>query len=483
MQLLSKRQRLARRRLAIAGTVGLGTFICIGLAIFDSEQPAAKPSPEANDLVLELPEQPQAVESRASLAEQTGDGKWAPVVSGERRQAKPRASKDQVAAPWTVATVAPGDNMSLIFSRLKLSKTDLHYIVENNEHAKYLKRVKPGQTMRFRTEGGKVLALALEIDPLTTLRVERDANGFSSFLDIIQPEIRVAHASAEIQTSLFIDGQKAGLSDAVIMHLTDIFGWDIDFALDIREHDRFSVIYEEVFKEGELIKQNRILAAEFINRGKRLKAVLFTDDDGDSAYYSESGEAMKKAFLRTPVNFTRISSRFNLRRKHPILNTIRAHRGVDYAAPMGTPVRATANGKILSAGTNGGYGRTVEIQHGETYRTLYAHLSRIARGIKRRASVKQGQIVGYIGKSGLATGPHLHYEFRVNGVHRNPLTVALPKAEPIAQQYFARFQAHAAPYLQQLAHLSESELPLKNRYLAGLDLPMNDHVGSGHDKP
>ena len=476
MHHLGKRQQLARKRRRIfAGGIALiglaaGATLLAGRLMPDAVEPAP------SEVALLLPERTGGsgpASSEPSVKQQTATN-WNPLESSNADStatvdiADSRAeTKDET---WASSVVAPGDNLSLVFSRLKLSKSDLHYMVADNPHAKHLKRVKPGQSIRFRNDGPKVLELMLEIDPLTTLHVTRDGDRFRSELNIVEPDIRVARASAEISTSLFVDGQKAGLSDALIMRLTDIFGWDIDFALDIRESDRFSLIYEEIYKQGEFIKQDRILAAEFINRGKRLKAVLFTDDSGHSAYYSESGEAMKKAFLRTPVNFTRISSRFNLRRKHPVLNTIRAHRGVDYAAPMGTPVRATANGKIISAGTNGGYGRVVEIQHGETYRTVYAHLSRFARGIKRRSSVKQGQIVGYVGKSGLATGPHLHYEFRVNGVHRNPLTVALPKAEPIARSLLAQFKSHAAPYLEQLAVLSDGDLPVKDRYLAKLDV-------------
>jgi len=302
--------------------------------------------------------------------------------------------------------------------------------------------------------------------------------GFTAFNESIEPEIKLTTATAAITRSLFVDGQNAGLSDAIIMRLTEIFGWDIDFALDLRKNDRFSVIYEEIYKGEELIKQDRILAAEFVNRGKRFRAVLYTFDHGRSAYYSDRGEAMRKAFLRTPVNFTRISSRFNLRRKHPILNTIRAHRGVDYAAPSGTPVRATADGRIKFVGRNGGYGRTVEMHHGEIYSTLYAHLSRYARGMKRGKSVTQGQIIGYVGKSGLATGPHLHYEFRVHGVHRNPLTVNLPKADPIEKKYLRDFQEQAKPLLAQLDVLLARQKERGSDYVAQLDSPQMSTLGT-----
>ena len=370
---------------------------------------------------------------------------------------------------WVNLTVAPGDNLSLIFSRLTLSKRDLHDIVSLGKNTARLKRINPGQVVRFRVIDGRLEEMVLELDQLNSLHVMRDGSSFSAFTETIEPKIKMAAATTEITQSLFVDGQKAGLSDALIMHLTEIFGWDIDFALDLREHDRFSVIYEEIYKDNELIKQDRILAAEFVNRGKRLRAILYIDDRGQSDYFSDTGEAMRKAFLRTPVNFTRISSRFNLRRKHPILNTIRAHRGVDYAAPSGTPVRATAEGRVKFIGRDGGYGKTIVMQHGEVYSTLYAHLSRYARGIKRGKYLNQGKIIGYVGKSGLATGPHLHYEFRIHGVHRNPLTVDLPKAEPIDRNYLQEFKRQAKPLLAQLDILLAQQAPPDSSYVAQLN--------------
>ena len=214
------------------------------------------------------------------------------------------------------------------------------------------------------------------------------------------------------------------------MELANIFGWDIDFALDIRAGDHFTVIYEERFLNGEKIGNGPILAAEFVNQGRSYKAIRYSDAGNRSDYYSPTGLSMRKAFLRTPVDFRRISSRFG-KRKHPILNRMRMHTGVDYAASRGTPIRAAGDGKVIHKGRKGGYGRTVIIQHGGRYSTLYAHMNSYRRGVYTGKRVKQGQIIGYVGSSGRATGPHLHYEFRVNGVHRNPLTVKLPSAKPI----------------------------------------------------
>jgi murein DD-endopeptidase MepM/ murein hydrolase activator NlpD len=441
------------------------TFLVTGI---DGDSERADPGP---GMLVQL-DLPNGAPTRPAQRSNGYDDRlpFEPIVPGGR--ALPEGNlKNESAGRWINVTVAAGDNLSLIFSRLTLSKRDLHSMVSLGDVTTKLKHIKPGQIVRIRVKDDTLEEMVLELDQLNSLHVVRDGKGFTAFNEFIEPEIKITTATTEITQSLFVDGQKAGLSDAMIMRLTDIFGWDIDFALDLRDGDRFSVIYEEIFKGEEFIKQDRILAAEFVNRGKRLRAVLYTDEQGRSAYYSDQGEAMRKAFLRTPVDFTRISSRFNLRRKHPILNTIRAHRGVDYAAPSGTPVRATADGRIKSIGRNGGYGKTIEMQHGETYSTLYAHLSRYARGMKRGRPVSQGQIIGYVGKSGLATGPHLHYEFRIHGVHRNPLTVDLPKAEPIDKKYLRDFQEQAKPLLAQLDVLLARRREPDSNYVAQLDSP------------
>ncbi|KPK40462.1 MAG: peptidase M23, partial [Gammaproteobacteria bacterium SG8_47] len=254
-------------------------------------------------------------------------------------------------------------------------------------------------------------------------------------------------------------GQRAGLSDNLIMELAAIFGWDVDFALDIREGDEFAVIYEEHFLDGEKLRDGAIIGAEFVNQGQRYQAVRYTDPEGRGDYFTPDGMSMRKAFLRTPVEFSRISSRFGTR-KHPVLNKFRAHKGVDYAAPQGTPIKAAGDGKVIFAGTKGGYGRTAIIQHGGRYSTLYAHMSKFARGVRSGKYVRQGQTIGYVGSSGLATGPHLHYEFRVNGVHRNPLTVKLPEAAPISAALKSDFIDHADRLTRQLNAHRESRIAL-----------------------
>ena len=292
------------------------------------------------------------------------------------------------------------------------------------------------------------------IDKLSSIWFEKVGGKLISRIEVIEPTYKLATASAIIHRSLYLDGQKAGLSDSTIMQLTEIFAWDIDFALDLRPGDAFSVIYQQIYKGSEFLGNGKILAANFINKGKIKRAVKYPLESEQGDYFNEEGEAMKKAFLRTPVEFSRISSRFSLKRKHPILNKIRAHTGVDYAASLGTPVRATSDGRVKNVGWNGGYGKTIVLNHGSRYSTLYAHLARYNRKIKPGAYVKQGQIIGYVGKTGLATGPHLHYEFRLDGKHKNPLTVKLPPAKPIKKELFGDFVTLTQPFFKHLQLLT-----------------------------
>jgi murein DD-endopeptidase MepM/ murein hydrolase activator NlpD len=364
------------------------------------------------------------------------------------------ASVNLERAGWTVITVESGDNLSRIFSRLGLSGTDLHQVLELGAATTGLKDLRPGQRVLLRREGARVIELVHEEDLLRSVHVRRNNGGFVAELKVVEPDRMLTTATGVIDSSLFVAGQNAGLSDAMVMQLADIFGWDIDFVLDIRNGDRFSVIFEEYFREGHKVRDGVILAAEFTNQGETYRAVRYTGADGHSDYYSQQGNAMRKAFLRTPVNFSRISSHFNLARRHPILNRIRAHRGVDYAAPHGTPVKATGNARVVAVERSAGYGNVVTLQHSGSYNTVYAHLSRFARGLRKGQPVRQGQTIGYVGSTGLATGPHLHYEFRVNGAHQNPLTVKLPKSLPLPREHLADFRAKAAPLLAELDRLA-----------------------------
>ena len=352
-------------------------------------------------------------------------------------------------------TVNKGDTLSEIFKREGFSARDLYHIMQLGSLTAPLKSIRPGQSLEFRTDELKQLAgLSYKTDLTHTLIIERNGEEFSAREEIRSPELRIAHASETSNSSLYRSGQQAGLTDNLIMELAGIFGWDIDFALDIRQGDSFTVLYEEKYLDGEKIGYGDIVAAQFTNRGKSFGAVRFTDKKGNNQYFTPEGRSMRKAFLRSPVDFRRISSRFTRERYHPVLGKKRPHRGVDYAAARGTPIKAAGDGKITFRGTKGGYGSTVVIQHGTQYSTLYAHLSNFKRGQRNGSAVKQGDVIGFVGSSGLATGPHLHYEFRVNGTHRNPLTVKFPDAQPIKAAYKKDFLAQTQPVLAQLNILS-----------------------------
>jgi murein DD-endopeptidase MepM/ murein hydrolase activator NlpD len=364
---------------------------------------------------------------------------------------------------WQELTVKSGDSLSRLFKRAGLSAQQLDKVMKSGEAAKKLTRIFPKDTIRVLTDdNGELQALRYEIDPETYLMIERENGELAANEYKHNIEKRNAHAQGTIESSLFLAANEAGISENIIMELAGIFGWDIDFALDIRKGDSFKVLYEEIYRNGEKIKDGDILAAEFINDGEVYRAVKYNNPKTDRAeYYTPEGKSMRKEFLRTPVNFTRISSRFTTKRYHPVLHKFRSHKGVDYAAKRGTPIRAAGDGKVVFKGTKGGYGRVVMIQHGSKYTTVYAHLNSYNKNIGVGKKVKQGQTIAYVGSSGLATGPHLHYEFRVNGVHRNPLTVRLPSSEPIPKSYLASFEQTTAPVLAQLDLLSrETQLAL-----------------------
>ena len=369
------------------------------------------------------------------------------------------ADADEAAGNWHEVTIKSGDSLAGIFSRLNIPPKQLHDLLKQGGAASNLKRIYPGQTLRLMTSDDHGLVkLTYQIDRLSTLEINRDGKKFEISTTHLTPEIREVSASGIIDSSLFVAAQKAGLSDNLTMELAGIFAWDVDFALDIRKGDQFTVLYEEQYLDGENIGHGNILAAEFVNHGKRYRAIRYTDASGKTDYYSLDGKSMRKTFLRSPVEFSRISSRFSLGRKHPILNRIRAHKGVDYAASRGTPIKATGNGKIVHRGKKGGYGNTIVIQHGSKYSTLYAHMSKYRGGLKTGSRVKQGQTIGYVGSSGLATGPHLHYEFRINGAHRDPLKVKLPGADPLNKKYMEDFGTKADGLMAQIERVRDIRL-------------------------
>ena len=355
-------------------------------------------------------------------------------------------------------TVKRGDTLNALFRRNDLDLGDLASIVRLPEAAPFLKRLIPGDEFLIEHDEGSLVSLYRELNLTSALKVTREDAGFAAEIVDRPIEVRKKHAYGRIETSLFESGTAAGLPDKLIMNLAGIFAWDVDFVLDIRRGDHYYLLYEEIYQDGEFVTDGEIIAAEFVNNGRTFQAIRYVDKDGRSDYYTPEGLSVRKAFVRAPVDFTRISSSFNPRRRHPILNTIRAHRGVDYAAPSGTPIKAAGDGKVIFRGQKNGYGNAIILQHGGNITTLYAHMSRFNNSSRVGSRVVQGQVIGYVGKTGLATAPHLHYEYRLNGVHRNPRTVQLPKADPIKDEYREEFLAAAAPILDELSQVKSSQV-------------------------
>lgn len=352
---------------------------------------------------------------------------------------------------WHKEKVRSGDNLSIIFQRAGLTDRDLYAFMNSNKASKLLKRIHPGHELEFHIEDRQLQGLRYRQSRLNSQLFSRNSQQeFDYKKETRNPDVHTAYRQATIDSSLFLAGQKAKMDADLIMELANIFGWDIDFGLDIRKGDHFKVLYEERFLDGEKIGNGNILAAEFTNQKTTFKAVRYEDTKGNAHFYTPEGRSMRKAFLRAPLDFRRISSNFNPRRLHPIKKTVRAHRGTDYAASRGTPVWASGSGKVITSTYNKASGNYVVIQHGNNIQTKYLHLHK--RKVKVGQRIKQKQIIGTVGSTGYSSGPHLHYEFLLNGVHRNPRTILqkLPKAKAIAKSEQPRFESQVQPILASL---------------------------------
>jgi murein DD-endopeptidase MepM/ murein hydrolase activator NlpD len=347
--------------------------------------------------------------------------------------------------PRLVLTVSPGDNLSLLFKRAGLGAGEVFKLANSSADADVLANLYPGDQVAFELNDESGLqSLELFKSPLESYLFTRSEDAGFDFARISRvPHVETVYKQAVIRNSLFLAAQQGGISATMAMDLAGIFNGVIDFILDVQDGDSFEVLYEEEYLNGKFVGTGRILAATFTNVGKKFMALRYENEAGESNFFSPEGESMRKAFLQNPVDFTRISSGFSLARKHPILNTIRAHKGTDYSAPKGTPVVAVADGRVSFASTNGSFGNLIVLQHGDRFETKYAHLNGFAKGVSQGTRVKQGQVIGYVGATGSATGPHLHYEFLVDGVHRNSRTIhdQLPKAITLTEGEMVRFRA------------------------------------------
>jgi len=360
---------------------------------------------------------------------------------------------------WQEERFDRGDTLAALLARLGVDPAVAARLVRENGRAKPFRALRPGMAVQALTaDHGDLLSLRFVAGRDTVLGFDRTPDGFSAVEEPAEFSRAVRMKTGEIQSSLFAAADDAGLPDSVAIQLAEIFGGDIDFHRDLRKGDRFSVIYETLYHQGRAIKSGRVLAAEFVNDGRAYRAVWFGEDPDNGSYYAPDGQSLRKAFLRSPLEFSRVTSGFSIRRFHPLLKKWRAHKGVDYGAPTGTRVRATGDGVVESAGQQNGYGNVVVLRHKGGISTLYAHLSKFGAGIHRGTRVSQGDIIGYVGATGWATGPHLHYEFRVGNEHRNPLKMVFPSAEPVAAAHMAAFRDQTGPYAAQLDQLRSVEI-------------------------
>jgi murein DD-endopeptidase MepM/ murein hydrolase activator NlpD len=362
---------------------------------------------------------------------------------------------------WRTERVQRGDTIVELLRRLKVDDMAASNYLRGGRAAASLQQLSSGKVVQAETRAdGSLIALRYKSNNGRQVVIEKTSDGFSTRTIEVQTEKRILMRTGLINSSLFAATDAAGLSDAAANQLADIFSGDIDFHRDLRKGDRFAVIYEMNYSEGEPVSTGNILAAEFINQGRQYKALYYETSQNHGSYFSPDGKSMRKAFLRSPIEFSRVSSGFKLSRFHPVLNTWRSHKGVDYAAPTGTKVKVTADGTIDFIGKQGGYGNVVMVNHQGRYSTVYGHLSGFASGLRRGQRVSQGDIIGYVGMTGLATGPHLHYEFKINGQQHDPLRVALPDAKPISALQKAQFQAATATLSERLKMLSGNQLAL-----------------------
>lgn len=421
---------LTRRKLMVIGA----TLIVSGLVIsaFESaEPPESFASLETIELILP---------KRTAL---TGD---APAA----------APAELPGEGWNSVTVRPGQTLDAIFREQGFSVALLHRILALNGDTKELTRIRPGDVFDFRADDtGQLTHMRFELDESSYLLLRHVDGDLSAEKLPRQIVTEVAQAEGVIDSSLFVAGTRAGLTDAMVMKLANIFVWDIDFVLDIRNGDRFMLVYEKLYRDGEFLREGEILGATFINQGDRFQALRFATGEV-SGFFAPDGRNMKKAFLRAPLNFSYISSNFNPRRVHPVLKRVRPHNGTDYYAPRGTPVYAAGDGTVSRSDYSAANGHHVFVKHAGGIETKYLHFTK--RTVKKGQKVRQGETIGTVGSTGLATGPHLHYEFLVSGKHRDPRTVPLPKVEPLQGETLLAFKLHAAPLLTQLSRLESASL-------------------------
>ena len=364
---------------------------------------------------------------------------------------------------WQTVKPRPGDSMALIFNRLGLSAKNLNDVLQKNPHAKVLTTIKPNQQIQFLINKNKLEKLIIPMNNIQSLTVYREGQSYKTKIDSKKMTSHNHYITATVQGSLYNTAQRLNIPSKLIRQMTEILNKEIDFSRSIRAGDQFSISYDAYYIDDKMVGTGDILAVSYTNRGKTFQAIRHTATNGTQDYYTPKGTSFKKAFSRYPIKFSHISSTFSTSRYHPILHYKRAHKGIDLAAPIGTPIQTTGDGVIVTIGRHNGYGNMIKIKHDKKYSTVYGHMLRFQRGLSKGSKVKRGQVIGYVGQTGLASGPHCHYELHVNNQPRNPTTIPLPTASPVPSKELAAFRAKASTMLARLKLFEEANLASKGK--------------------
>ncbi|MGL5742791.1 MAG: peptidoglycan DD-metalloendopeptidase family protein [Legionella sp.] len=390
-----------------------------------------------------------AKESKLELIEETAEH----VVDDIVEVVKPtkKVVKDNV---WQTIKPRSGDSMATIFKRLGLTAQNLHLVMQKNPYSKALIAIKPSQELKFLINKNKLEKLVIPMNSIQTLTVYRDGAVYKTKIDSKKVKSQERYVSGVVKGSLYTTSQHLGIPRKLIQQMTTILRKDIDFSRSVRSGDRFSIAYDALYVEDKMVGIGDVVAVSYTNQGKTSQAVRHISRNGSRDYYTPKGESFKKAFSRYPIKFSHISSTFSSSRYHPILRYQRAHKGIDLAAPIGTPIQATGDGVIATIGRHNGYGNMIEIKHDKTYSTVYGHMLRFQKGLSKGSRVRRGQVIGYVGQTGLATGPHCHYELHVHNQPKNPTTTYLPTSSPVPAREMAAFRAKTKTVF---AHLKSLE--------------------------
>jgi murein DD-endopeptidase MepM/ murein hydrolase activator NlpD len=421
-------------------------------------EPKTQQEAKLKALVEELADQPSDLLTQApNSAQMEGISTAQGSSTNMQPEPPPPLAEPPAQMRWVDYTVKKGDTLARLLKPTALNASDIHQLAYETPHGRELVNLRPGEVIRVGTLNDEVKSIEYNPTPLISFSYTNEQGQFTSEKRLNSHQKTQILSQFTIENSLFVDGAKSGLSDNMLYKLMQIFAYDIDFALDLRQGDQFRVVYDAYVLENGKMEPGKILAAEYINKRKNIKALAYAQKEQIN-YYTPEGRSLKKGFIRTPVKIGYISSAFNPNRRHPVLNTIRAHKGTDYAAPVGTPIYATADGKISFKGWQNGYGNTLIVQHAGGISTLYAHISKFQRGLAKNQKIKQGQIIAYVGQTGLASGPHLHYEFRVNGQHKDPVKVKLPSAPSLSGKDLLAFKSATLEQLSQLDSMNPTAL-------------------------